>query len=96
MSLKRSGNPLPLGGGAVKFMRTSRYPFLSASGAPDMMAPKRKLNLRDGGLVYREGALMPPDDFALPKATRRPSSDRVLVYTGGLLLALALLWTLLG
>lgn len=39
---------------------------------------------------------MPPDDFALPKATRRPSSDRVLVYAGVLLLALTLLWTLLG
>lgn len=39
---------------------------------------------------------MPSDDFALPKATRRPSKDRVLTYTGILLLAVALLWTLLG
>lgn len=39
---------------------------------------------------------MPPEDSALLKQISRPSGDRVLVYAGGLLLAVALLWTLLG
>jgi len=39
---------------------------------------------------------MPLDHLALPKATRKPSGYRVLVYIGGVLLAVALLWTLLG
>lgn len=60
------------------------------------MAQERTFNLRAGGAVYREGAPMPLDHLALPKATRKPSGDRMLVYIGGVLLAVALLWTLLG
>lgn len=65
-------------------------------GGGEVKAPKRKLNLRDRGSVYWEGAPMSPDDSALFKAISRPSGDRVLVYAGGLVLAVALLWTLLG
>ena len=38
---------------------------------------------------------MSPEDAARLHAISRPSGDRVLLYLGGLVLAVALLWTLL-
>ena len=39
---------------------------------------------------------MPSDESTLLKQLSKPTNDRVLIYTGILLLAVALLWTLLG
>lgn len=60
-----------------------------------MMGSKKNFNLRAGGSVSSAGAPMSPEDAARLHAISRPSGDRVLLYLGGLVLAVALLWTLL-